>query len=114
MARASLPVHSLPLAEKPSRVGSGPRVSRRFRSKSDAAFVSGAGECGGAFAVHRRVMNPSRVTGDLLAGMWRLLSQCVDVIPRTLLWDNESGICQCGRLAEDQWAALPGEWPESA
>jgi len=46
------------------------------------------------------LMIPSRVTGDLLAGMWQLLSQHIGVVPRTLLWDNESGIGQRGRLAE--------------
>lgn len=45
------------------------------------------------------MMIPSRVTGDLLAGMWHLL-QDVGAVPRTLLWDNESGIGQRGRLAE--------------
>ncbi|MDP7707047.1 IS21 family transposase [Mycobacterium sp. TY815] len=45
------------------------------------------------------MMIPSRVTGDLLAGMWQLL-QCIGAVPRTLLWDNESGIGQRGRLAE--------------
>lgn len=46
------------------------------------------------------VMIPSRVTGDLLAGMWLLLSLYVGGIPRSLLWDNEPGIGQRGRLAE--------------
>lgn len=46
------------------------------------------------------VMIPSRVTGDLLAGMWQLISECIGGVPRTLLWDNESGIGQRGRLAE--------------
>ncbi len=46
------------------------------------------------------VMIPSRITGDLLAGMWLLLSQCVGAVPRTLLWDNETGIGQRGRLAD--------------
>lgn len=46
------------------------------------------------------VMLPSRVTGDLLAGMWLLLSECIGAVPRTLLWDNEAGIGQRGRLAE--------------
>lgn len=54
-------------------------------------------------AAHSRfiaaVMIPSRVTGDLLAGMWHLL-QGIGAVPRTLLWDNESGIGQRGRLAE--------------
>lgn len=46
------------------------------------------------------VMIPSRVTGDLLAGMRLLLSQCIGGVPRNLLWDNEPGIGQRGRLAE--------------
>lgn len=46
------------------------------------------------------MMIPSRVTGDLLAGMWHLLSDGIGAVPRTLLWDNESGIGQRGRLAE--------------
>ena len=45
------------------------------------------------------MMIPSRVTGDLLAGMWHLL-QGIGAVPRTLLWDNESGIGQRGRLAD--------------
>ncbi len=45
------------------------------------------------------MMLPSRVTGDLLAGMWQLL-QDIGAVPRTLLWDNESGIGQRGRLAD--------------
>ncbi len=46
------------------------------------------------------VMLPSRITGDLLAGMWQLLSRDVGAVSRTLLWDNESGIGQRGRLAQ--------------
>jgi transposase len=46
------------------------------------------------------VMIPSRVTGDLLAGMWQLIADGIGAVPRTLLWDNESGIGQRGRLAE--------------
>lgn len=46
------------------------------------------------------VMIPSRVTGDLLAGMWQLLAGHIGAVPRSLLWDNESGIGQRGRLAE--------------
>ncbi|MFX1760909.1 IS21 family transposase [Rhodococcus sp. As11] len=46
------------------------------------------------------VMLPSRVTGDLLAGMWQLLTESFTMVPRTLLWDNESGIGQRGRLAD--------------
>lgn len=46
------------------------------------------------------MMIPSKVTGDLLAGMWQLLSGGIGAVPRTLLWDNEAGIGQRGRLAE--------------
>ncbi|MHA0289938.1 IS21 family transposase [Mycobacterium sp. C3-094] len=46
------------------------------------------------------VMLPSRITGDLLAGMWQLLSRDFGAVPRNLLWDNESGIGQRGRLAQ--------------
>jgi hypothetical protein len=46
------------------------------------------------------VMNPARVTGDLLAGMWQVLTQGFGAVPRSLLWDNESGIGQRGRLAQ--------------
>lgn len=55
-------------------------------------------------AAHSRfiaaMMIPSRVTGDLLAGMWHLLSVGVGAVPRTMLWDNESGIGQRGRLGQ--------------
>jgi len=37
---------------------------------------------------------PSRSTGDLLAGMWHLLSGSLGAVPRTLVWDNEAGIGQ--------------------
>jgi transposase len=46
------------------------------------------------------MMIPSRITGDLLAGMWQLLSRDIGAVPRSLLWDNESGIGQRGRLAQ--------------
>ncbi len=41
---------------------------------------------------------PTRTTGDLLAGMWQLLSGTLGAVPRTLVWDNESGIGQRRRL----------------
>ncbi|ORM38091.1 IS21 family transposase [Williamsia sp. 1135] len=44
------------------------------------------------------VMLPSRVTGDLLAGMWVLLSESFGAVPRTMLWDNEAGIGRRGKL----------------
>ncbi|TDL33764.1 IS21 family transposase [Arthrobacter nitrophenolicus] len=36
-------------------------------------------------------MIPSRMTGDLLAGMWQLLGD-LGAVPRRLIWDNETGI----------------------
>jgi len=41
---------------------------------------------------------PTRTSGDLLAGMWHLLSQGLGAVPRTLVWDNESGIGQHHKL----------------
>ncbi len=46
------------------------------------------------------MMLPSRTTGDLLAGMWHLLSSHLGAVPRTLLWDNEAGIGRGGHLAQ--------------
>ena len=43
------------------------------------------------------VLLPSRTTGDLLAGMWQLLSG-LGAVPKMLVWDNESGIGQHRRL----------------
>jgi transposase len=43
------------------------------------------------------VLLPSRTTGDLVAGMWHLLSG-LGGVPKTLVWDNESGIGQHHRL----------------
>ena len=34
---------------------------------------------------------PTRTTGDLVAGMWALLSG-LGSVPKMLVWDNESGI----------------------
>lgn len=45
-------------------------------------------------------MLPSRVTTDLVAGMWQLLSQDLGAIPHRLWWDNESGIGRRGRLTD--------------
>jgi transposase len=36
-------------------------------------------------------MIPSRMTGDLLAGMWELIDG-LGAVPRRLIWDNETGI----------------------
>ena len=41
-----------------------------------------------------------RMSERLLAGMWQLIAEGIGGVPRTLLWDNESGIGQRGRLAE--------------
>ncbi len=46
------------------------------------------------------VMVPTRTTGDLLAGMWSLLSGSIEAVPRRLIWDNEAGIGRRNRLAE--------------
>ena len=45
------------------------------------------------------LMIPSRTTADLLSGMWWLLSQQLGAVPRTLIWDNETGIGRRNRLA---------------
>ena len=46
------------------------------------------------------VMVPTRTTGDLLAGMWSLLSGSIEAVPHRLIWDNEAGIGRRNRLAE--------------
>jgi hypothetical protein len=46
------------------------------------------------------VMVPSRTTGDLLAGMWELLSTQLGAVPHRLIWDNEAGIGRRNRYAE--------------
>lgn len=46
------------------------------------------------------MMLPSRVTMDLVAGMWQLLSHDLGAIPHRLWWDNESGIGRRGRLTD--------------
>jgi len=46
------------------------------------------------------IMLPSRITTDLVAGMWQLLSQDLGAIPHRLWWDNESGIGRRGRLTD--------------
>lgn len=43
-------------------------------------------------------MIPTRTTEDLLLGHWELIQQ-LGAVPRRLIWDNESGIGQRGRLA---------------
>ena len=43
---------------------------------------------------------PTRTTGDLLAGMWSLLSGQLGAVPRRLIWDNETGIGRRNRFAE--------------
>jgi hypothetical protein len=45
-------------------------------------------------------MLPTRMTPDLLAGMWALLSGQLAAVPRRLLWDNEAGIGRRGRLSD--------------
>lgn len=46
------------------------------------------------------VMLPSRMTADLLAGMWLLIERDFQAVPRVLLWDNEAGIGRQGRLTQ--------------
>ena len=46
------------------------------------------------------MMLPSRVTGELLAGMWQLIATSFGMVPRTLLWDNEAGIGRRGKLSQ--------------
>jgi hypothetical protein len=52
---------------------------------------------------------PSRMTGDLLAGMWQLLSG-LGAVPKILVWDNESGIGQHRHLTVGarSFAGTPG------
>lgn len=45
-------------------------------------------------------MLPTRKTEDLLLGSWELIQQ-LGAVPRRLIWDNESGIGQRGRLAQE-------------
>ena len=45
-------------------------------------------------------MIPTRTTGDLLAGMWSLLSDQLGAVPKRLIWDNETGIGRRNRFAE--------------
>ncbi|MEV7771097.1 IS21 family transposase [Kitasatospora sp. NPDC086791] len=58
---------------------------------------------------HSRVitarMLPSRQTGDLIDGHWRLLTGW-GAVPRTLVWDNETGVGK-GRLTSE-FAAFAG------
>ncbi|MEU9214179.1 IS21 family transposase [Streptomyces sp. NPDC048415] len=50
-------------------------------------------------------MLPSRTTGDLIDGHWRLLSAW-GAVPKTLVWDNEAGVGR-GRLTAE-FAAFAG------
>jgi hypothetical protein len=54
-------------------------------------------------------MIPSRMTGDLLAGMWELLGS-LGAVPRRLIWDNETGIGRRNSYAAGV-AAFAGSWP---
>lgn len=44
------------------------------------------------------VMIPSRQAGDILSGMWQLISQ-LRRVPKTLVWDRESAIGGTGRVS---------------
>ncbi|EON25033.1 integrase [Nocardioides sp. CF8] len=46
------------------------------------------------------MMLPSRTTGDLLGGMWELMSSQLGAVPQRLIWDNEAGIGRRNRYAE--------------
>ena len=54
-------------------------------------------------AAHSRFMTgrmiPTRKTEDLLLGSWELI-RLLGRVPRRLIWDNESGIGRCGKVAE--------------
>lgn len=43
-------------------------------------------------------MIPSRQAGDILSGMWQLISQ-IGRVPKTLVWDRESAIGGTGRVS---------------
>lgn len=45
-------------------------------------------------------MLPTRTTGDLLAGMWELLTNQLGAVPHCLIWDNEAGIGRRNSYAE--------------
>lgn len=46
------------------------------------------------------LMLPSRITMDLVAGMWQLLATQLGAVPHQLWWDNEAGIGRRGRLTD--------------
>jgi transposase len=50
-------------------------------------------------------MLPSRRTGDLIDGHWRLLTEW-GAVPRTLVWDNEAGVGAAAQTSE--FAAFTG------
>jgi hypothetical protein len=55
------------------------------------------------------LMIPSRTTGDLLAGMWQLVSTVLGAAGRKLVWDHESGIGQKRLTCETAaFAGTPG------
>ncbi|MEU5032500.1 IS21 family transposase [Streptomyces milbemycinicus] len=51
-------------------------------------------------------MLPSRQTGDLIDGHWRLLADGWQAVPKTLVWDNEAGVGK-GKLTSE-FAAFAG------
>jgi hypothetical protein len=59
-------------------------------SQSDTPPVQGNPSAFSGFIQAR--MLPSRMTPDLLGGMWTPLLQDAPAVPTRLLWDNESGI----------------------
>jgi transposase len=81
----------------------------------DADIPLGYGQCGRppvlvVVAGYSRVicarMLPSRTTGDLIDGHWRLLADGWGAVPKTLVWDNEPGIGK-GKLTSE-FAAFAG------
>ncbi len=56
------------------------------------------------------MMLPSRTTGDLLAGMWELMSSQLGAVPQRLIWDNEAGIGRRNHYAEG-WPGSAARWP---
>lgn len=56
-------------------------------------------------------MIPSRTTGDLLAGLWHLISRLAGVLGR-MVWENEAGIGRGKKLwlAAQEFAGALATW----
>jgi len=81
-----IPVEPSPAYRTPGRVGG--------RPAADLPVLTMVAAFSGFIMA---VLLPTRKTGDLVAGMWQLLSG-LGGVPKTLVWDNESGIGQHHRL----------------